>query len=196
MQCSQSVAAPSVSTHCTHCTHCQLSSKSLVLIGQPTRHLGRVPPTRKRQPQVTTPPILSIFRLPFRDFGRLAATRSVRVVSAERWATPHRVFRPLSSFTATVTFALLGSVLYQLRRTFKPKAAHGPAHDLVNESLKQAETGCARRLADTPAEMPPPSSGQQKILVAQFVALTGASERQATKYLKSTGYKINEAVDA
>ncbi|GAB0133525.1 hypothetical protein EsDP_00001932 [Epichloe bromicola] len=42
----------------------------------------------------------------------------------------------------------------------------------------------------------PPSSGQQKVLVAQFVALTGASERQATKYLKSTGYKINEAVDA
>lgn len=44
--------------------------------------------------------------------------------------------------------------------------------------------------------MPPPSSSQQKVLAAQFVALTGASERQATKYLKSTGYKINEAVDA
>lgn len=44
--------------------------------------------------------------------------------------------------------------------------------------------------------MPPPSSSQQKVLAAQFVALTGASERQALKYLKSTGYKINEAVDA
>ncbi|KAK2605900.1 Scaffold-type E3 ligase [Conoideocrella luteorostrata] len=44
--------------------------------------------------------------------------------------------------------------------------------------------------------MPPPSSSQQKVLAAQFVTLTGASERQATKYLKSAGYKINEAVDA
>ncbi|OAA40982.1 defective in cullin neddylation protein 1 [Metarhizium rileyi] len=44
--------------------------------------------------------------------------------------------------------------------------------------------------------MPPPSSAQQKVLTAQFVSLTGATERQATKFLKSTGYKISEAVDA
>ncbi|KJZ72088.1 hypothetical protein HIM_08543 [Hirsutella minnesotensis 3608] len=45
-------------------------------------------------------------------------------------------------------------------------------------------------------EMPSISAAQQKVLVAQFVSLTGASERQATRYLKSTGFKINEAVDA
>ncbi|KAL7957229.1 Cullin binding domain-containing protein [Trichoderma compactum] len=44
--------------------------------------------------------------------------------------------------------------------------------------------------------MPPPSSAQQKVLLAQFINLTGATERQATRYLKSTGYKLNEAVDA
>ncbi|KAG5929525.1 hypothetical protein E4U42_005552 [Claviceps africana] len=44
--------------------------------------------------------------------------------------------------------------------------------------------------------MPPSSSSQQKALVAQFVGITGASERQATKYLRSTGYKIDEAVNA
>ncbi|UNI17181.1 Scaffold-type E3 ligase [Purpureocillium takamizusanense] len=44
--------------------------------------------------------------------------------------------------------------------------------------------------------MPPPSTAQQKVFIAQFVSLTGASERQATRYLKSTGFKINEAVDA
>ncbi|KAL7895972.1 defective in cullin neddylation protein 1 [Trichoderma sp. SZMC 28014] len=43
--------------------------------------------------------------------------------------------------------------------------------------------------------MPPPSLAQQKML-AQFVSLTGVSERQALRYLKSTGYKLNEAVDA
>ncbi|PTB65038.1 DUF298-domain-containing protein [Trichoderma citrinoviride] len=44
--------------------------------------------------------------------------------------------------------------------------------------------------------MPPPSSAQQKVLLAQFVSLTGVTERQATRYLKSTGYKLEEAVDA
>jgi hypothetical protein len=29
--------------------------------------------------------------------------------------------------------------------------------------------------------MPPPSAAQQKVLIAQFVALTGQSERQATR---------------
>nr|RBQ90347.1 hypothetical protein FVER53263_08971 [Fusarium verticillioides] len=43
--------------------------------------------------------------------------------------------------------------------------------------------------------MPPPSAAQQKVLVAQFVALTGQSERQATRYLKNAGFKLNEAVD-
>ncbi|KAF5978624.1 putative SCRO protein [Fusarium bulbicola] len=43
--------------------------------------------------------------------------------------------------------------------------------------------------------MPPPSAAQQKALIAQFVALTGQSERQATRYLKNAGFKLNEAVD-
>ncbi|KAG5748917.1 hypothetical protein H9Q69_004120 [Fusarium xylarioides] len=43
--------------------------------------------------------------------------------------------------------------------------------------------------------MPPPSAAQQKVLIAQFVALTGQSERQATRYLKNAGFKLNEAVD-
>ncbi len=29
--------------------------------------------------------------------------------------------------------------------------------------------------------MPPPSTAQQKVFIAQFVSLTGASERQATR---------------
>ncbi|PHH91996.1 hypothetical protein CDD83_9364 [Cordyceps sp. RAO-2017] len=44
--------------------------------------------------------------------------------------------------------------------------------------------------------MPPTTTTQQKVLVAQFVSLTGATERQANRYLKSTGFKIAEAVDA
>ncbi|KAG5665837.1 hypothetical protein KAF25_009962 [Fusarium avenaceum] len=44
--------------------------------------------------------------------------------------------------------------------------------------------------------MPPPSAAQQKVLIAQFVALTGQTERQATRYLKNAGFKLNEAVDA
>jgi DCN1-like protein 1/2 len=44
--------------------------------------------------------------------------------------------------------------------------------------------------------MPPPSVTQQKALISQFVSLTGATERHATRFLKSTGYKINEAIDA
>ncbi|KAF4982519.1 hypothetical protein FZEAL_1870 [Fusarium zealandicum] len=43
--------------------------------------------------------------------------------------------------------------------------------------------------------MPPPSSAQQKVLIAQFVALTGTSERQATRFLKNASFKMNEAVD-
>ncbi|RGP61770.1 defective in cullin neddylation protein 1 [Fusarium sporotrichioides] len=44
--------------------------------------------------------------------------------------------------------------------------------------------------------MPPPSANQQKVLIAQFVSLTGQTERQATRYLKNAGFKLNEAVDA
>ncbi|CCE27496.1 hypothetical protein E4U35_003502 [Claviceps purpurea] len=44
--------------------------------------------------------------------------------------------------------------------------------------------------------MPAPSTSQQRALVSQFVALTGISDRQASRYLKSAGYKIDEAVDA
>ncbi|KAI0148393.1 DUF298-domain-containing protein [Xylariaceae sp. FL1272] len=42
----------------------------------------------------------------------------------------------------------------------------------------------------------PPLSSAQKAAVANFVAITGASERTASKYLKSSAYKLNEAVDA
>ncbi|RGP79241.1 defective in cullin neddylation 1 [Fusarium longipes] len=44
--------------------------------------------------------------------------------------------------------------------------------------------------------MPPPSANQQKVLIAQFVSLTGQTERQALRYLKNAGFKLNEAVDA
>ncbi|KAL6399210.1 putative SCRO protein [Ilyonectria robusta] len=44
--------------------------------------------------------------------------------------------------------------------------------------------------------MPPPSAAQQKVFIAQFVALTGASERHATRYLKAASFKMNEAVDS
>ncbi|KAF4512248.1 hypothetical protein G6O67_001413 [Ophiocordyceps sinensis] len=44
--------------------------------------------------------------------------------------------------------------------------------------------------------MPPTSTAQQKVLVAQFISLTGATERQAVRYLKSAGFRINEAIDA
>ncbi|KAG6002797.1 hypothetical protein E4U21_002754 [Claviceps maximensis] len=44
--------------------------------------------------------------------------------------------------------------------------------------------------------MPPLPSSQQKALVAQFVSLAGTSDRQASKYLRSTGFKIDEALDA
>ncbi|KAI5457614.1 Cullin binding-domain-containing protein [Mariannaea sp. PMI_226] len=44
--------------------------------------------------------------------------------------------------------------------------------------------------------MPPPSSAHQKVMVAQFVALTGAPERHALRFLKSSGFKLNEAVDS
>ncbi|KYK56613.1 putative SCRO protein [Drechmeria coniospora] len=43
--------------------------------------------------------------------------------------------------------------------------------------------------------MPPLSSAQQKAMVTQFVSLTGTTERHATRYLRSTGFKLNEAVD-
>ncbi|PFH62279.1 hypothetical protein XA68_14274 [Ophiocordyceps unilateralis] len=44
--------------------------------------------------------------------------------------------------------------------------------------------------------MAPASNSQHKVLVAQFVALTGASDRQAARYLRLAGNKINEAVDS
>ncbi|RCI16371.1 hypothetical protein L249_2459 [Ophiocordyceps polyrhachis-furcata BCC 54312] len=44
--------------------------------------------------------------------------------------------------------------------------------------------------------MAPASSAQQKSLIAQFVALTGASDRQASRYLRLAGNKINDAVDS
>ncbi|KAI1105642.1 Cullin binding-domain-containing protein [Jackrogersella minutella] len=43
--------------------------------------------------------------------------------------------------------------------------------------------------------MAPPSS-VQKAALASFVSITGASDKTATRYLKNTGYKLNEAVDS
>ncbi|KAI0103887.1 DUF298-domain-containing protein [Nemania sp. FL0031] len=42
----------------------------------------------------------------------------------------------------------------------------------------------------------PPQTSAQKAAVANFVAITGASDRTASKYLKNAAYKLNEAVDA
>ncbi|KAI1393185.1 DUF298-domain-containing protein [Hypoxylon trugodes] len=41
----------------------------------------------------------------------------------------------------------------------------------------------------------PPSSAQ-KAAITSFVAITGAPERTATRFLKSANYKLNEAVDS
>ncbi|KAI1085579.1 DUF298-domain-containing protein [Whalleya microplaca] len=41
----------------------------------------------------------------------------------------------------------------------------------------------------------PPQSATQKSAIAQFVSITGTTDRTATKYLKATGYKLHEAVD-
>ncbi|KAI2470533.1 DUF298-domain-containing protein [Annulohypoxylon bovei var. microspora] len=43
--------------------------------------------------------------------------------------------------------------------------------------------------------MAPPSS-VQKAAVASFVSITGSSDKIATRFLKNTGYKLNEAVDS
>ncbi|KAH9898964.1 Cullin binding-domain-containing protein [Xylariomycetidae sp. FL2044] len=42
----------------------------------------------------------------------------------------------------------------------------------------------------------PPSASAQKAAVASFVSITGANDKIATRFLKSTGYKLNEAVDS
>ncbi|OTB02236.1 hypothetical protein M426DRAFT_322818 [Hypoxylon sp. CI-4A] len=41
-----------------------------------------------------------------------------------------------------------------------------------------------------------PSSTTQKAAVNNFISITGAPEKTATRYLKNTGYKLNEAIDA
>ncbi|KAI1456717.1 Cullin binding-domain-containing protein [Annulohypoxylon moriforme] len=41
-----------------------------------------------------------------------------------------------------------------------------------------------------------PPSAVQKAAVASFVSITGAADKIATRYLKNTNYKLNEAVDA
>ncbi|KAI1773651.1 DUF298-domain-containing protein [Hypoxylon cercidicola] len=43
--------------------------------------------------------------------------------------------------------------------------------------------------------MPPPTS-VQKNSITGFMSITGANEKTATRYLKNTGYKLNDAVDA
>ncbi|KAI1654549.1 DUF298-domain-containing protein [Daldinia decipiens] len=42
----------------------------------------------------------------------------------------------------------------------------------------------------------PPLSSAQKAAVASFVSITGAPDKIASRYLKNTGYKLNEAIDA
>ncbi|KAI1160863.1 Cullin binding-domain-containing protein [Nemania serpens] len=42
----------------------------------------------------------------------------------------------------------------------------------------------------------PPQTSAQKAAIANFVSITGASDRTASKYLKNASYKLNEAVDA
>ncbi|KAI8948250.1 DUF298-domain-containing protein [Xylaria longipes] len=42
----------------------------------------------------------------------------------------------------------------------------------------------------------PPQTSAQKAAIANFVAITGASDRTASRYLKNSSYKLNEAVDA
>ncbi|KAI1361590.1 DUF298-domain-containing protein [Xylaria arbuscula] len=42
----------------------------------------------------------------------------------------------------------------------------------------------------------PSQTSAQKAAVSNFVSITGASERTATKYLRNVSYKLNEAVDA
>ncbi|GAP88824.1 putative defective in cullin neddylation protein 1 [Rosellinia necatrix] len=41
----------------------------------------------------------------------------------------------------------------------------------------------------------PPQTTAQKAAVTSFVAITGTTERTASKYLKNASYKLNEAVD-
>ncbi|KAI0399885.1 Cullin binding-domain-containing protein [Xylaria palmicola] len=42
----------------------------------------------------------------------------------------------------------------------------------------------------------PPQTTAQKAAIANFVAITGASDKTAAKYLKNASYKLHEAVDA
>ncbi|KAI1348668.1 Cullin binding-domain-containing protein [Xylaria sp. FL0043] len=42
----------------------------------------------------------------------------------------------------------------------------------------------------------PPQTSAQKAAISNFVAITGASDRTASKYLKNVSYKLNDAVDA
>ncbi|KAI0390398.1 DUF298-domain-containing protein [Xylariaceae sp. FL0594] len=41
-----------------------------------------------------------------------------------------------------------------------------------------------------------PSQTSQKAIIANFVSVTGASERTASRFLKSTSYRLNEALEA
>ncbi|KAI1172963.1 DUF298-domain-containing protein [Nemania sp. FL0916] len=42
----------------------------------------------------------------------------------------------------------------------------------------------------------PPQTSAQKAAISNFVSITGASDRTASKYLKNASYKLNEAIDA
>ncbi|KAI2609167.1 DUF298-domain-containing protein [Hypoxylon sp. NC1633] len=42
----------------------------------------------------------------------------------------------------------------------------------------------------------PPLSSTQRSAIASFVSITGTADKTAQKYLKGTGYKLNEAIDA
>ncbi|KAH8178763.1 cullin binding domain-containing protein [Sarocladium implicatum] len=43
--------------------------------------------------------------------------------------------------------------------------------------------------------MPPMSSSRQRALISEFMDLTGATERHASRYLKAADYNMNQAVD-
>lgn len=135
MQCSQSVGR-TFSEHSLHPLYSlhplptqQVESRWCSLVNQLDNWAVFHPPARDNLK------LLPHQSCPSSDY-HIATLDGLLLLALSEWCLPsvgqqpHRVFRPLSSFTATVTFALLGSVPYQLRRTFKLKAAHGPVHDL------------------------------------------------------------------
>ncbi|POR33397.1 Defective in cullin neddylation protein, partial [Tolypocladium paradoxum] len=91
--------------------------------------------------------------------------------------------------------------LSSLTGLFRGSSSSHPHHPWRLQTASPAPRAHRQTISRAPnsrssTAMPPPSTAQQKVLIAQFVSLTGASERQATRFLKSSAFKINEAVDA